>query len=106
MTRYTFISSRDPVSGDRSVHEVAGDLARAGNDVTLFLVENGTFLARKSACADLRSQLAQAGVKLLADEFALAERGILDGALADEVTSSSLETVVDHLAEGRKVTWH
>lgn len=106
MAGYTFISSRDPVDGDHSVHQVAVDLAETGHDVALFLVENGTFLARKKICADLREQLAGAGVKLLADDFALSERGIVDEALADEVDATALEVLVDHLAEGRKVTWH
>jgi predicted peroxiredoxin len=106
MAAYTFISSRDPVDGDRAVHDVARELAGAGNDVTLFLVENGAFLARKSICADLRKELKDAGVEILADDFALAERGILADAVAAEVSSSKLDVVVDHLAAGRKVSWH
>lgn len=106
MAGYTFISSRDPVDGDRSVHQIAADLAGAGHDVALFLVENGAFLARKSTCGDLREDLASAGVKLLADDFALSERGIVEGDLAEGVDATSLEVLVDHLAEGRKVSWH
>ncbi len=106
MAEFTFISSRDPVGGDSSVHQLAADLAEAGHDVALFLVENGAFLARRKACADLRGHLAGAGVRLLADDFALSERGIVDGALADEVDATALEVLVDHLAQGRKVTWH
>ena len=55
---------------------------------------------------DLRQQLLDAGVEILADDFALSERGILDGSLAAGVQPASLEIVVDHLAAGRKVTWH
>lgn len=106
MAEYTFVSSRDPVDGDRSVHQIAADLADVGHDVALFLVENGAFLARKSACADLRGQLAGAGVKLLADDFALSERGIVAADLAEGVDATSLEVLVDHLAQGRKVSWH
>jgi hypothetical protein len=106
MARYTFVASRDPVGGDQAVHDLAVDLAGAGNEVSVFLVENGAFLARLTACEDLRGVLTGAGVQILADEMALSERGIVDGALAVEVQAASLEVLVDHLAEGRKVVWH
>jgi len=102
----TFISSRDPVEGDGSVHQLAVDLATAGHDVALFLVENGTFLARAGTCSEIRGRLSAAGVQLLADDFALAERGIVEGALADGVDPTTLDVLVDHMAQGRKVSWH
>jgi len=106
MSAYTLISSRDPVDDDRMVHELAADLVSAGHEVALFLVENGTFLARRGVCGDLLSKLTAAGVTVLADDLALRERGIAGDALADGVASTSLETLVDHLADGRKVAWH
>ncbi len=106
MADYTFISSRDPVDGDRSVHQLAGTLASAGNDVTLFMVENGALLARKNAAADLRGELTGAGVTLMADQLALDQRGIVDAALADDVQAADLGVIVDRMAAGHKVTWH
>jgi len=106
MASYTFISSRDPVDGDRIVHEIAGGLAKAGHEVTLFLVENGTFLARNGACGDLLDKLGSAGVEVLADNFALQERGIVDKARANAVKAVELDILVDHLAAGRNVSWH
>ena len=102
----TFICSRDPVGGDALPYTLAVDLARAGTEVTVFLVENGAFLARAGVCSELRAQLIDAGVEVLADDFALTERGILDDDLAAGVQPASLEVVMDHLAAGRKVTWH
>ena len=52
------------------------------------------------------TDLAEQGVTVLADDFSLRERGIPGDRLADKVQASSLEVVVDHLAEGRKVIWH
>ena len=86
--------------------DLAIDLAGAGNGVSVFLVENGALLARRTACEDLRGALRHAGVQILADELALAERGIAGAALADGVEVASLEVLVDHMAEGRKVVWH
>jgi predicted peroxiredoxin len=106
MDQYTFVASRDPVGGDRVVHDLAIDLAGAGNGVSVFLVENGALLARRTACEDLRGALRHAGVQILADELALAERGIAGATLADGVEVASLEVLVDHMAEGRKVVWH
>ncbi|MCO4747553.1 MAG: DsrE family protein [Proteobacteria bacterium] len=103
MANYTFIASRDPVDGDAMVHELSRDLSSAGHDVVLFLVENGTFLARSGVCDDVKAELADAGVTMLADAFALAERGI---EASGGVQGASLETLVDHLAAGRKVVWH
>ena len=48
----------------------------------------------------------EAGVQVLDDDFALAERGIEGAALAEGVTATKLDTLVDHLAAGRKVSWH
>lgn len=106
MAAYTFVSSRDPVGGDQLAHELAAELARAGHEVALFLVDNGAFLARRGACGDLLERLGDAGVSVLADDHALRERGIVDGARAAAVAATGLETLVDHLAAGRKVSWH
>jgi predicted peroxiredoxin len=106
MGAYTFISSRDPVDGDRLVHELAEDLAKAGHTVTLFLVDNGAFLAREGVLEDVKSSLTQAGVEVLADDFALAERGIAQASLSAGVAAARLDVVVDHLADGRNVSWH
>ena len=74
--------------------------------MTVFFVDNGVFAARKGAASDLLTKLSDAGVQLLADEFALKERGIAGDTLADGVTSTALDTLVDHLADGRKAFWH
>ncbi len=106
MSAHTFIASRDPVDGDRFVFEMAKALARKGGEISLFLVENGAFLARSGACGDALQQIIAAGVTVYADDFALQERGITGGHLAEGVQNTSLETLLDHLADGRKVTWH
>ena len=106
MASYTFISSRDPVDGDRSVHDLAATLASSGNDVTLFMVENGSLLARPDAGADLRQHLTTAGVTLLADQLALDQRGIVDESLAEDVEAAGIDVIIDHMAAGHKVTWH
>ncbi|HEU5061389.1 MAG TPA: DsrE family protein [Kofleriaceae bacterium] len=108
MANYLLIESRDPwESNDTATwQELATGLAKEGNTVTLFLVQNGVLPARRSAKSAGLSALAGAGVEVLADEFSLRERGIDAGRLADGVKPASIDVVVDHMAAGRKVIWH
>jgi sulfur relay (sulfurtransferase) complex TusBCD TusD component (DsrE family) len=108
MAKYTLIASRDPFESREAEHlcQLAGDLKRAGNEVTLFLVQNGVLGARQSTPSRAYSKLAKEGVTVLADAFSLKERAIPKGRLAEGVKASELDVVVDHLAEGRKVIWH
>ena len=108
MAKYTLIASRDPFDSKDVAHyyNLAGDLQKDGNEVTLFLVQNGVFAARKSSAGKLVADLAGHGVAVLADSFSLRERGITAERLSESVKSAELDIVVDHLAEGRKVIWH
>jgi predicted peroxiredoxin len=107
MSKYLLIQSHDPfetrkVSRD---YELASMLAKEGNEVTLFLVQNAVLAARNGVQRNGLSEVAESGVKILTDEFSLRERGIRKDSLAEGVKSSSLEIVVDQLAEGRKAIW-
>ena len=107
MAKYLLIESRDPFETDVSAYlDLAANLKKEGNEVTLFLVQNGVLPARKSARSETLSKLAQAGVEVLADDFSLRERGIAAARLAPGVKAAPIETVVDQLAEGRKALWH
>jgi sulfur relay (sulfurtransferase) complex TusBCD TusD component (DsrE family) len=108
MSKYLLIESRDPfeTADVGYAYELAGNLAKAGHTVTLFLVQNGVFPARKSSKSDALSALAKAGVEVLADEFSLRERGIKSERLAAGVRPAPLDVVVDQLADGRKALWH
>jgi predicted peroxiredoxin len=108
MSKYLFIESRDPFDSNDVAqnYELAEGLAKAGHQVTFFLVQNGVFPARRSSRSGRLSDLAKAGVEVLADDFSLRERGIPEGRLAAGVKASPLDVVVDQLAEGRKALWH
>lgn len=86
--------------------DMAADLARSGHDVTVFLVQNGVFPARRSAGGDALAAARTAGVRFLADDFSLRERGIGADGLCTAVAPSPLETVVDRLAAGDKMLWY
>jgi sulfur relay (sulfurtransferase) complex TusBCD TusD component (DsrE family) len=106
MAEYLLIESRDPFeSNDVSYYyELARSLCEGGNQVTLFLAQNGVLAARTSAHSAALGTLAQSGVTVLADDFSLQERGIAK--LAEGIASASIDVVVDHLAAGHKTLWH
>lgn len=108
MAKYLLIESRDPFdSGDvGAFYELAAGLAQDGNEVTVFLVQNGVLPARPGSRSRGLADLVAAGVEVLADEFSLRERGIAAGRLVAGVRSAPLDVVVDQLADGRKALWH
>src|SRR5256886_12017819 len=92
--KYLIIESRDPFdSGDvPQLYAVAKSLRADGNDVTLFLVQNGVLAARPSKHSDALSAVAKTGVQVLADEFSLRERGIAANRLASGVSADRKST--------------
>ena len=108
MAHYLFIESRDPFeSAEVAAHvDLAAGLARGGDQVTVFLVQNGVLAARRGAQADVVARLAAAGVEVLADDFSLRERAIAPARLAPEVQAAPITTVVDRLERGDKALWH
>lgn len=108
MTRYVLIESRDPFAsttfGRRC--ELAATLQADGADVTLFLVENAVLGARATARPQAFRKLAKQQVQVLADEFALRERGIGAGEILPAVRPVGLETLVELLAGGARATWN
>ena len=107
MPGYLFIESRDPYESNdvAAQFDLAALLARAGQPVTVLLVQNGVLAARGDAREALAG-LVGAGVEVLADEFSLRERAIAPGRLPAGVAPTGIEVVVDHLEGGRKVLWH
>ena len=106
LDHYLLIESRDPFESNDVAHyyELSKGLVDAGNEVTLLLVQNAVLAARPSDHSGALSALWKSGVKVLADEFSLKERGI--SKLAEGVATTSIEIVVDHLEAGHKTLWH
>ncbi len=111
MARYLLIESRDPFefADTTYMYELAGDLCAKGNNVTLFLIQNGVFCARRNVkdnpVAALRGNAPD--VQVQADDFSLRERGISAGTLAEGITVSNVDELVDQLVESdTKIVWH
>ena len=111
MADYVLIESRDPFefSDTTYMYQMAGDLAANGNRVTVYLVQNGVFCARKNVKNNPLDGLKQnaPSVRVEADDFSLRERGISKTGLVDGVNVSNVDDLVDHLMQGNtKVVWH
>ncbi len=106
MSNFVLISSQNELesrNATRCIH-LAVNLAGMGHAVTVFMLQNGVF----AACGNPieLSNAARAGVRVLADDFSLRERGIAADQVSRNVQASSLDFVVDRLAAGDKVIWH
>jgi EAL domain-containing protein (putative c-di-GMP-specific phosphodiesterase class I) len=106
MAEYLLIESRDPFESNDVgyYYELARGLSEAGNRVTLLLIQNAVLATRPSAQAPLLRALVGQGIKILADDFALQERGITR--LLDGIEIAPIDVVVDHLEAGHKILWH
>lgn len=108
MAKYLLIESRDPFEANdvANVYDLAEGLAKEGNEVTLFLVQNGVLPARPGARSSALASVAGTKVQVLADDFSLRERGIAADALVSGVSAAPIDVVIDQLAEGRKALWN
>jgi intracellular sulfur oxidation DsrE/DsrF family protein len=107
MDNYLLIASRDRFTA-RDVdgfYRLAASLVASGHGVTLFLVQNGVLPARHGPGAEPLTRLARSGVKVVADEFSLRERGISRDRLASGVVAADIDYVVDALVDGARGLW-
>ncbi len=109
MTRYMIIETRDPHDARDFawMAELACNLQRNGAATSVVLAENGVFAALRAGetSASALRVLTDAGCEVLADGYALRERGIRDTDLASGVSSVDLNVVVDALEAGFSVLW-
>ena len=108
MARYLIVDSRDltEYTGAKFIQKAAAQLQSAGNEVTLFLIENGVIAARRgSDVGGELTALTQGGVRIVVDDVSCSARGIRQ--FADGVTSSNIDHLADLIVEGSdKVLWY
>jgi sulfur relay (sulfurtransferase) complex TusBCD TusD component (DsrE family) len=107
MARYLLIESRDPFA-DRDVAEdfaLARSLHDHGDEVTVFLVQNGVLPARRCADTPELDALLAAGARVVADAFSLRERALPPRDLRAGVAAASLDVVLDAMVAGDRVLW-
>src|SRR6266550_330811 len=101
MPKYLFIESRDPFESRDTdfLEQTATALKQRGNEVVVFLLQNGVLAARSNGHDSYPRRLTAAGVTLLADEFSLDERGIQPAELQPGIQVSGIEALVDALIQ-------
>jgi predicted peroxiredoxin len=108
MSRYFFIQSQDVFTEVRTSAQfnLAKNLARKGNSVSILLVQNGVVAARKGARSEQIDALLNGSVTVLADNFSLEQREIDVNNLKSNIKVSSINVVIDALLNGDKVIWN
>lgn len=110
MARYMLVESRDPFESRDATYfyGLAADLAAKGEQVTLFLVQNGVLASRKAAPANPLGGVLGRNIEVLADSFSLKERGIQDSERQPSVKPCGIDDLVDKIMaeEGTKILWH
>jgi sulfur relay (sulfurtransferase) complex TusBCD TusD component (DsrE family) len=108
MADYVLVGSHDPFeSADgRRMYELAGDLVDAGDDVTVYLVQNGVLSCRASSVAAGALRALSARATVMADDFSLRERAIAPADVMGGVRVAGIDTLVDAVMhDDRKVIW-
>lgn len=108
MSRYFFIQSLDPFI-DRvtdTQFSLMSELARAGNDVSLFLIQNGVASAASQVVSPEFDKLLEKGIKIYADKFSLWQREIELTQLKNNIESAELHVVIQAMVNGEKVIWN
>jgi hypothetical protein len=108
MAGYLLIESRDPFecTGAARTCELALQLRAAGNDVPLFLVQNGVLAVRSSARRAELDKVIGTRIEVLADDFSLRERGISSASLIVGVQATPIDCIVERMAAGWNALWH
>ena len=105
MSQYLLIESRDPFESNDVgyYYDLAKGLVEGGNQVTLFLVQNGVLPARPSAHSAALSALARSGVTVNSVGAGWIDAG---GFLADENMKRQLERYLPYkrLAEPEEIS--
>ncbi len=108
MARYLIVDSRDlqEYSSGRYIQNLAEKLKDRGNDVTLFLLENGVLAARKgNEFGKNLTNLTKRGAKVMAEDVACKARGVTE--MGEGITQANMDQLADLVIEGAdKVIWY
>jgi len=108
MSDYFFIQSQDPYTETRVSHQyqLARQLASAGHNVTLLLVQNGVTPARRDARSAPFEDLLASKVRVVADAFSIQQRELNKDTLKDTVRIGDVSDAIDAMLAGHKVIWN
>jgi len=109
LAQYFLVESKSPLDGGQHSFELGKQLRELQHQVTIYLVQDAVFAARKrfEAGEKLIAEAKAQNFTLLADEVSLRQRGITKERLSEAVRVSNMNELVDLLMEkSDKAIWH
>lgn len=109
MSRYVLIETKGPLDGGEYAFDLGKQLREQKHDVTIYLLQDAVFAARRKFAAGERlvQDARKNGLTLLADAVSLRQRGIVGDRVASEVKPGEMDTLVELLMErSDKAIWH
>lgn len=108
MAKYLIVNSRDlqEYTSGEYIQNLAGKLQQKGNEITLFLIENGVLSARKgNEVGKNLTALTKQGTKVMAEDVACRARGITE--MGEGITQANIDQLADLVIEGStKIIWY
>ncbi len=109
MSKYVLIETKGPLDGGDWAFELGKQLRELDHDVTIYLLQDAVFTARRSfkAGQELVELAEKHGVHVLADTVSCRQRGVAGDRMARAVKTSDMDTLVDLVMERTdKSIWH
>lgn len=106
MTNLLLVLSKDPYTTETPelVLDIGRNAREKGNDVSLYLIEDGITAARKSEFGNKLAAAQKKGIKIFADDKAVLSRS-LTGKLIEDVEIKEISTLLDFIMEYERVAW-
>jgi sulfur relay protein TusB/DsrH len=106
MASLLLVLSKDPYSTEIPdlVLNIGLDAKEKGNDVCLYLIEDGVTATRAGSYSEKISNVQSNGIKVYADDKSVAARGI-EGKIISGVEVKDIEVLFDFIMESDRVAW-
>jgi sulfur relay (sulfurtransferase) complex TusBCD TusD component (DsrE family) len=107
MARYLLIETKGPFADGDYSFEIGKQLRELNHEVTIYLLQDGVFTARRGLAAGERlvEDADEHGLQVLADGVSMRQRGIVKGRVATQ--AGGMEELIDLLmARSDKAIWH
>lgn len=109
MSKYLLIETKGPLEGGNWAFDVGVQLREDQHDVTVYLLQDGVFSARRGfeAGEKLIHGAERSGLRVIADGVSCKQRGILGDRVSKSVSVTDMDELVDLLMErSDKAIWH
>jgi sulfur relay protein TusB/DsrH len=106
MTNLLLVLSKDPFTTETPdlVLDIGRNAKEKGNEVSLYLIEDGVTAARKSEFGNKLIAAEKKGIKIFADDKAILSRSLTDK-LIDGVEIKEIGTLLDYIMKYDRVVW-